>query len=164
MSLKWLKSSAIFCIPLGILFIILMVVLAMIENHPKVHKEPKCQFNNGTDGICVRKSRCTEQVDFESIFIGMDCKTHKSTVCCSVGSLVNDKFESFEDHKNFKVFKHNGCGQNIHSIFNDEEQLEFPWIVSLGHQILGSHKKFTCGGSFITKNFILTSARCATEL
>ena len=67
-----------------------------------------------------------------------------------------------------KIFSPLGCGfpsvqpSLMSKIINGNATVphSFPWMVSIGYNVLNNSFKHVCGGSLISNQYILTAAKC----
>lgn len=145
------------------------------------------------DGECVPLANCANSFGGEAIFDlrfddDRECN-HYLEVCCDKddvkggqrqttpatgGTAVTDNEiivppPSFENDENFDDCGYRnseGVGFRITNSHNETEFAEFPWMVAILESDMmgnGEPTTFTCGGSLIDPNIVLTAAHCVNN-
>ncbi|KAI4485463.1 hypothetical protein M0804_006968 [Polistes exclamans] len=71
------------------------------------------------------------------------------------------------NHPNLRMLDINLCGQSIQTKIVGGEAtgiLSYPWMALLSYNTGKRKPEFRCGGSLITKRYVLTAAHCVTSL
>nr|ANJ42865.1 hemolymph proteinase 6 [Antheraea pernyi] len=139
-----------------------------------------CRPNNDIpEGICKLISECPEaisQIRENRLHSFERCgfNYREEIVCCpDTGSGTNDRFGQTETptitkrihERECEKIKEDSIGKVGLYIINGEEaqEGEFPYMVALGYD-RGNEYEFDCGGSLISKNFVLSAAHCVVTL
>lgn len=154
--------------------------------------QERCFMPNNVNGNCINIQNCDpiiralqnqnkpltqEMIDFLKAFqCGFDGNNPK--VCCPIQSTPNPtpprnttmeipEFPNVSNHPNLRMFNISLCGQSVETKIVGGEAtgiLSYPWMALLAYNIGRRKPEFRCGGSLITKRYVLTAAHCVTGL
>lgn len=143
------------------------VFLLLLSNYVTIALEVNdaCSLNNGASGVCTLAKDCEpakramqNRRPHNLARCGFDI--FDEIVCCP--SLNSNKFGSMRrsEQECMKILK--ASLRPIGGLIIGGEVAEFgefPYVVALGYD-KGDGIEFSCGGSVISKNFVLTAAHC----
>lgn len=151
-------------------------------------QEQLCPSTSGTQDVCVGIQKCksvlsllsqgvplteTEANNLKKLHCGFEGNAPK--VCCpsieleeTQNSTVIPDLPDVGKHPNLRLLENDTCGNLVESkiILGEKTGVtDFPWMALIAYKVNGEGSpQFGCGGSLVTKRYVLTAAHCVTAL
>ncbi|KAF7399196.1 hypothetical protein HZH68_007788 [Vespula germanica] len=168
-----------------------LYIAALVLFFKNTNAQERCVTPTKNNGICINIKNCTQIVnilinqkpltqEIQEFLRASQCGFEGTIpkICCAdqvlTGTFTNpvdlldvSDLPDVSNHPNLRILNHDICGPLTKSKIiggNKTGVFDYPWMALLAYSTGRSNPEFRCGGSLITKRYILTAGHCVSSL